>query len=91
MPRENARARAIRFLAERRVMVLRVDTEGVLAHVRGDSGVIREVRWEPQRGWTCSCPAIGFCGHGHAVASVVLVPSDAERWVTSSNGRESRP
>ncbi len=76
--RENARIRAIRFLTERRVMVLHVDTEGVLAHVRGDSGELREVRWDPRRGWSCSCPAIGLCAHGHAVASVVLVSDGSE-------------
>jgi uncharacterized Zn finger protein len=82
MPRENARDRARRLLTERRVMVLHVNTKGVLAHVRGDSGEIREVRWDPRRGWSCTCPAIGFCAHGHAVASVVLIPSDPDRWVS---------
>jgi uncharacterized Zn finger protein len=75
--RENARARAVRFLAERRVMILRVLPTSVLAMVRGDSGELREVRWDPRRGWQCSCPAVGFCTHGHAVASVVIVPPAA--------------
>jgi hypothetical protein len=73
VPRENARARAVRFLTERRVMIVRVLPTSVLAHVRGDSGELREIRWDPRRGWSCDCPAIGYCAHGHAVASVVLV------------------
>lgn len=74
MPREDARARAARLLTERRVMIVRVLQTSALAYVRGDSGELREVSWDPRRGWRCSCPAIGFCAHGHAVASVVVVP-----------------
>ena len=74
MPRENAAARARRLLAERRVMIVRVLQASALAYVRGDSGELREVSWGPRRGRRCSCPAIGFCAHGHAVASVVAVP-----------------
>jgi hypothetical protein len=73
--RENARARAVRFLEERRVMITVVQPDAVLAFVRGDSGEVREVRWDPRHGWSCTCPAIGLCSHGHAVASVVLVRS----------------
>ena len=75
--RENARVRAVRLLTERRVMIVRVLQTSALAFVRGDSGGLREVSWDPRRGWRCSCPAIGFCAHGHAVASVVVVPSGA--------------
>jgi uncharacterized Zn finger protein len=74
MPRENARSRATRLLTERRVMIVRVLPTSVLAMVRGDSGELREVRWDPRGGWSCTCPALGFCAHGHAVASVVVVP-----------------
>ena len=74
MPRENASAKARRLLTERRVMILRVLPTSVLAMVRGNSGELREVRWDPRHGWSCTCPAIGFCAHGHAVASVVVVP-----------------
>jgi uncharacterized Zn finger protein len=78
--RENARDRAMRLLTERRVMIVHAGPRSVLAVVRGDSGSLREVRWDPRRGWSCTCPAIGFCSHGHAVASVVVVPSDGDRW-----------
>jgi hypothetical protein len=60
-------------------MILRVLPTSVLAQVRGDSGELREVPWDPRRGWSCSCPAIGFCAHGHAVASVVVVPPTSQR------------
>ena len=80
MVREDARTRARSLLAERRVMVIHASPRSVLAVVRGDSGSLREVRWDPGRSWYYSCPAIGLCAHGHAVASVVLVPSNEERW-----------
>ena len=67
MPREGARAHAVRLLAERRVMIVRVLQTSALAYVRGDSGGLREVSWDPRRGWRCSCPPIGFCAHGRAV------------------------
>jgi uncharacterized Zn finger protein len=69
----------VRLLAERRVMIADVRPGAVLAYARGDSGELRTVRWDPQVGWSCTCPAIGLCAHGHAVASVVLVRSVDER------------
>ena len=86
MAREDARTRAVRLLGERRVMICRVLQTSVLAYVRGDSGELREVGWDPRRGWSCSCPARGFCAHGHAVASVVVVPSGAAIELLRSNG-----
>ena len=58
-------------------MIVRVLPTSALAYVRGDSGELREVSCGPRRGWRCSCPAVGFCAHGNAVASVVVVPSGA--------------
>jgi uncharacterized Zn finger protein len=83
--RENARARAARMLQERRVMITAVRPAAVEAYVRGDSGELREVRWDPRHGWSCTCPAIGLCAHGHAVASVVLIQADAERVIPQLN------
>jgi uncharacterized Zn finger protein len=71
--RQNAAAKARRLLTERRVMIVRVLPTSALAYVRGDSGELREVSWDPRRGWSCTCPAVGFCAHGPAVASVVVV------------------
>ena len=80
MPREDCRTRAVRLLTERRVMVVHVDERTVLAYVRGDSGELRTVTWDPRRGFRCDCPAVGMCAHGHAVASVVVVqPATAKR------------
>lgn len=58
-------------------MIAAVRPGAVQAYVRGDSGELREVVWDPRQGWRCSCPAIGFCSHSHAVASVVVVPPAA--------------
>jgi uncharacterized Zn finger protein len=80
MAREDARTRAVRLLAERRVLLTRVLPTLVLAYVRGDSGELPTVTWDPRRGFRCDCPAIGMCAHGHAVASVVLVGSTGGRW-----------
>lgn len=84
--REDAKTRARRLLVERRVMIAVVRPGAVLACVRGDSGEVREVRWDPRRGWACTCPAIGLCSHGHAVASVVVVPSDATGVISRPRG-----
>jgi hypothetical protein len=43
--REDARQRAVRLLAERRVLIVRVLPTSVLAYVRGDSGELRTVAW----------------------------------------------
>lgn len=72
--RENARTKARRLLVEGRVLVRRVDEQGALAHVRGDSGAVRIVTFGLGR-WFCDCPAKGdTCSHVRAVASVVVVP-----------------
>ncbi len=80
MPRENAKARAVRLLTERRVLITRVLPTSVAAFVRGDSGELRTVTSDPRRGFRCDCPAIGPCAHAHAVASVVLGGQTDGRW-----------
>ena len=81
MARDDAKTRAIRLLGERRVLITRVLPTSVLAYVRGDSGELRTVTWDPRRGFRCDCPAIGLCAHGHAVASVVVVPPASGQWL----------
>lgn len=81
MPREDSRARAIRFLTEARVCILRVSTDDVLGVVRGDSGSMRTVQWSRDGGWRCDCPALGPCAHGRAVAAVVVVEQVPGRWI----------
>jgi uncharacterized Zn finger protein len=76
--RENAATRARRLLVESRVMIYRVDERGVLADVRGDSGVLRRVVWDTYAGlWSCDCPARSErCAHVRAVAAVVVVGAE---------------
>lgn len=74
--RENAQARAVRFLATDRVMIRCVDERGVLAHVRGDSGHVRTVIFK-FGAWSCDCPARSEnCAHVIAVKNVVVVRRD---------------
>jgi uncharacterized Zn finger protein len=79
--RATAALKAKRLLAEARVVIVRAGPTGVLALVRGDSGALREVSWKPQPGFRCSCPSVGPCSHGIAVASVVLVPQNPGAWI----------
>ena len=71
--RENSRTKSRRLLIEGRVHIRRVDNQGVLAEVRGDSGALRIVTYEGGL-WSCDCPAKrDTCSHVRAVASVVVV------------------
>lgn len=67
--RENARAKALRILAEGRVTLKRVDPSGIVALVRGDAEAFYIVTHDGTR-WRCSCAAIGRCSHGLAVQMV---------------------
>lgn len=70
--RENAERKALRLLVTGRVMVKRLDSRGVLADVRGDSGAVRTIVYE-RGSWSCSCPARSRCAHARAVQLVVDV------------------
>jgi uncharacterized Zn finger protein len=71
--RENAATRARRLLVEGRVQIRRCDERGVLADVRGDTGVLRRVLWDAHAEmWSCGCPARSRCAHVLAVAAVVV-------------------
>lgn len=70
--RENAATKSKRLLVESRVIIRRVDDRGVLASVRGDSGLIRTVIYN-LGSWSCDCEARGRCSHILATASVVVV------------------
>lgn len=66
--------KAARLLVTGRVLVKRVDRQGIEAEVRGDSGVIYQCGWSTERQrWTCSCPARTDCSHLRAVWAVVAV------------------
>lgn len=70
--KENVATKARRLLIEGRVQVRRLDSQGVLSHVRGDSGVLRTVTYEAGL-WSCDCPYRGACSHVMAVQAVVVV------------------
>lgn len=61
MVRENAAAKAVRYLAEGRVSVLHVNGSTVRASVRG-SGAFYETAHDRGQ-WSCSCPSLRACAH----------------------------
>ena len=72
MPRENAEAKAKRYLGEGRIVLIRVSDERVLARVRGD-GRVWLVMFEGGV-WSCPCPArTDQCSHLRAVRLVTAV------------------
>lgn len=62
MPRENAAAKARRYLGEGRLIVVRAERNWVRAVCRGDGAV-----WHPRfewGSWSCDCPARSVsCAH----------------------------
>ncbi len=74
MTRENAAAKGRRYLTEGRLSVQQADrTRGVLAHVRGDSGLTYRCEWSPDLSWLCNCPArTDQCAHLVALRLVVV-------------------
>jgi uncharacterized Zn finger protein len=75
--RENAEAKARRYLAEGRLQVERVEHDVVLGCVLGDEGDVYRIRWDQERrSWRCSCPAFGpRCAHVLALARVTRKPA----------------
>jgi uncharacterized Zn finger protein len=75
--RENAEAKARRYLAEGRLQVERVDHDVVLGRVLGDEGDLYHVRWDQERrSWKCTCPALSVrCSHVLALARVTRKPA----------------
>jgi uncharacterized Zn finger protein len=75
--RENAEAKARRYLGEGRLELQRVDSHAVLARCLGDEGDSYSVCWdEDRKSWCCDCPAFGpRCAHVLALARVVRKPA----------------
>jgi uncharacterized Zn finger protein len=73
VPREDARGKARRLLAEGRVTLRRIGPDAIVAHVRGDSAKVYAVCWDPS-GWFCPCDAAGRCSHILAVQLITLEP-----------------
>lgn len=59
--RENAAAKARRYICEGRLIVRRVDGPHVVAYCRGD-GVMHRIEVRDDHG-TCTCSARGRCSH----------------------------
>jgi hypothetical protein len=74
MTRETVAAKACRYLAEGRIIVVAVDGDLVRAWCRGD-GEVYQLGHEPGRGWHCSCPAMrDTCCHLTALRRVTVRP-----------------
>jgi len=72
MARESVDEKALRYIAEHRVLIRRVDGRDIDAEINGGTG-----RWYVQRrraGWRCDCPALRRCAHLAAVRIVTEVP-----------------
>lgn len=70
--RENAFAKSRRLLVSGCVTVVRCDQAGVVALVKGDTGMHRVTNDDGD--WHCDCKAVGMCSHGLATAAVVVTP-----------------
>jgi hypothetical protein len=75
MPREDARTRGRRLVAEGRLQVLVVDRAEIAGVIRGDSGRYHYCGWRPDRGWWCECEARTQCGHLYALQLVTSEPA----------------
>ena len=78
--RENAAAKGRRYVAEGRLVVRQLDEANglVQADCRGD-GAIYTLGYD-QRGWWCSCKALGRCAHLIALGLVTaLEPRKVDR------------
>jgi hypothetical protein len=74
MPREDARTRGCRLVAEGRLIVSYVSGRVITAVCRGDSGLIHRLGYDPGRGYWCACPALTKCAHLHALHLVTVKP-----------------
>lgn len=80
MPRENVATKAVRYLAEGRVILRHVGRTLVHARVRGD-GALYRTTWEAGT-WSCTCPhraTTTDCSHIAAVKRVTAVDLEASR------------
>jgi uncharacterized Zn finger protein len=78
--RESARDKGRRYLVEGRLTVRHVDSSGVVAFVRGDSGLVYRAEWTPDfYGWSCNCPTrTDQCAHLVALRLVTVAhPKDS--------------
>jgi uncharacterized Zn finger protein len=80
MTRENAHDKGRRYLVEGRLTVRQVSHTGVVAFVRGDSGLVYRAEWSPDLGWSCNCLArTDACAHLTALRLVTLAHPEEAR------------
>jgi uncharacterized Zn finger protein len=74
MTRERAHDKGRRYLTEGRLTIRSFSrTEGVVAVVRGDSGLLYRAEWHPDLGWSCNCLArTDQCAHLTALRLVAV-------------------
>lgn len=74
MTRENAHDKGRRYLVEGRLTVRQASrASGVIAFVRGDSGLVYRAEWSPDIDWLCNCPArTDQCAHLVALRLVTV-------------------
>lgn len=70
MPRETVAHKSQRYLAEGRLQVQSVDSQGISAQCRGSA--VYALGFAQGR-WFCSCPARGICCHLAALHAVTPV------------------
>ena len=75
VPRDDARTKGKRLLAEARVRILECseDDAMIAAEIRGDSSRVYVCGHEPDTGWHCSCRAYGRCSHVIALQLVTVM------------------
>lgn len=79
MTRESARDKGRRYLVEGRLTIRSANRAGgVVAVVRGDSGLVYRAEWSPDIGWMCNCLArTDQCAHLAALRLVTVVNREA--------------
>ena len=79
MARESARDKATRYLAEGRVILVRVDRAAVVGKVRGEGAI--HTTWWQAGDWVCDCPhqaRTTDCSHIHALRRITAVDLSKE-------------
>lgn len=66
--------KAERLLIDGRLIVERVSDGWIVAHCRGDSGVVYALGYDPlKKEWRCQCPARVTCAHLKALRLVTVI------------------
>lgn len=74
MTRESAHNKGRRYLLEGRLTIRQYDRSGVIAFIRGDSGLVYRAEWSRDLGWLCNCLARSDqCAHLVALRLVTVV------------------